>query len=90
MILIILSIVLYTRKFPKFEETLDQLPMDEIMERHSQHQSPSVIYQQQQLQQQQQHQQQHQQQYQQQQQQRTPYRPPSRTPSRYFPKRNKR
>ena len=31
MILIVFAIILYTRKFPKLEDTLDQLPMDEMI-----------------------------------------------------------
>ena len=32
-LIIIFSIILYTRKFPKLEEALDQMPMDEIINR---------------------------------------------------------
>ena len=35
LILIVFAIILYTRKFPKLEDTLDQFPMDEMINRHS-------------------------------------------------------
>ena len=41
LLLIVMAVVLYTRKFPKFEDTLDDLPMQNQM---NYSQPPSVSY----------------------------------------------